>query len=110
MMSNDYEHYTYRITWSEDDGEYVGLCAELPSLSYLAKTKKQAFDGIVNLVGHVVNDMQDHDETIPKPIAETNYSGKFQVCMPKEMHRMLAIRAAEQGVSLDRYIKSKLVM
>jgi hypothetical protein len=27
------DRYTYRVTWSEDDNEYVGLCAEFPSLS-----------------------------------------------------------------------------
>lgn len=29
----NYEHYTYRVTWSAEDEEYVGLCAEFPSLS-----------------------------------------------------------------------------
>lgn len=32
------DKYTYRITWSEEDGEYVGLCAEPPSLSWLSQT------------------------------------------------------------------------
>ena len=31
----DHKHYTYRVTWSDDDEEYVALCAEFPSLSYL---------------------------------------------------------------------------
>ena len=35
-LKND--HYTYRITWVEDDQEYAGLCTEFPSLSWLAKT------------------------------------------------------------------------
>jgi predicted RNase H-like HicB family nuclease len=26
------DKYTYRVTWAEEDGEYVGLCAEFPSL------------------------------------------------------------------------------
>jgi len=34
MLQNDY--YTYRITWSDEDGEYIGLCSEFPSLSWLA--------------------------------------------------------------------------
>ena len=25
--------YTYRVTWSEADGEHVGLCAGFPSLT-----------------------------------------------------------------------------
>ncbi|NBP40303.1 MAG: toxin-antitoxin system HicB family antitoxin, partial [Betaproteobacteria bacterium] len=24
-------HYTYRVTWSSEDNEHVGLCAEFPS-------------------------------------------------------------------------------
>ncbi|MGV7292077.1 antitoxin HicB, partial [Mycobacterium kansasii] len=31
---NEY-HYTYRVEWSPEDGEWVGLCAEFPSLSWL---------------------------------------------------------------------------
>src|SRR5450830_1095471 len=40
------KHYTYRVTWSPEDGEHVGLCAEFPSLSWLAKTPEAALKGI----------------------------------------------------------------
>ena len=40
------DRYTYRVTWSEDDQEYVGLCAEFPSLSWLAPTPEAALKGI----------------------------------------------------------------
>lgn len=33
MLKND--RYTYRVTWSDEDKEYLGLCAEFPSLSWL---------------------------------------------------------------------------
>ena len=52
------DHYTYRITWSADDGEYVGLCAEFPSLSWLAPTPGEAFSSIQKLVAEVVPDLQ----------------------------------------------------
>lgn len=67
-MSND--HYTYRITWSQEDKEYVGLCEEFPSLSWLSPTQQEAFDGIVHLVKSVVEDMQEQGERVPKPRAE----------------------------------------
>ena len=51
------KHYTYRITWSTEDGEHVGLCAELPSLSWLAKTPEAALKGIQKVVADVVADM-----------------------------------------------------
>ena len=100
--------YTYRVTWSEDDNEYVGLCAEFPSLSWLARTPEAALKGIIKVVEGVVKDMQDNGETIPEPIACRRYSGKFMVRVPPEVHRKLSIKAAESGVSLNRLASSKL--
>lgn len=52
------KHYTYRVTWSPEDGEHVGLCAEFPSLSWLAKTPEAALKGIQKVVTDVVADME----------------------------------------------------
>lgn len=104
----NHEHYTYRVTWSEEDGEFVGLCAEFPSLSHLADTRTAALDGIVELVRDVVADMAANKESIPEPIADKSFSGKFQVRIPPQQHRLLAIKAAEAGVSLNRYVSAKL--
>ncbi|WP_442944802.1 toxin-antitoxin system HicB family antitoxin [Nostoc sp.] len=41
-------------------------------------------------------------------MSEKNYSGKFVVRIPPEHHRRLAIEAAEQKVSLNRYVSLKL--
>lgn len=105
-LKND--HYTYRVTWSEDDKEYVGLCAEFPSLSWLAGTPESALKGIRNTVADVVDDMRANSESVPEPIASKNYSGKFVVRVPPEVHRNLALKAAESGVSLNRLASSKL--
>jgi len=105
-LKND--RYTYRVTWSEDDSEYVGLCAEFPSLSWLSATPEAALKGIRKLVSEVVADMEANDEAIPKPIACRHYSGKFMVRIPPEVHRNLAIRAAESGISINRVVSSKL--
>ena len=50
------KHYTYRVTWSTEDGEHVALCAEFPSLSWLAKTPEGALKGIQKVVADVVAD------------------------------------------------------
>jgi len=47
-------------------------------------------------------------EKIPEPIAIKNYSGKFMVRIPPDVHRELAIKAAEAGISLNRLASSKL--
>jgi predicted HicB family RNase H-like nuclease len=104
----DHNHYTYRVTWSEEDQEHVALCAEFPSLSYLADKPANALNGILKLVEEVITDMQAHGEDIPEPFSDKHYSGKFVVRVPPEQHRNLAIQAAEMGVSLNRYVSSKL--
>jgi predicted HicB family RNase H-like nuclease len=104
----NHKHYIYRVIWSEEDQEYVGLCAEFPSLSYLDESQVDALKGIVDLVEQVVQDMAATGEPIPEPLAEKIFSGKFQVRIPPEQHRMLAIKAAEEKVSLNRYISAKL--
>ena len=48
------KHYTYRVTWSPEDGEHVGLCAEFASLSWLAKTPEAALKGIQKVVSDTV--------------------------------------------------------
>ena len=94
--------------WSEQDGEFVGLCAEFPSLSWLAATPEEALKGIRAMVKDCIADMRENGEPIPKPIATRQYSGKFMVRIPPEVHRHLAIEAAESGVSLNRIASAKL--
>ena len=107
-MALQNDRYTYRVTWSEDDKEYVGLCAEFPSLSWLSSTPEAALKGIRKLVAETVADMESNDEIVPEPIACRQYSGKFMVRVPPDIHRNLAIRAAESGISLNRVVSSKL--
>lgn len=102
------DHYTYRITWSAEDEEHLGLCAEFPSLSWLAATPGEALSGIRKLVRSVLSDMQVNGESSPEPLADRTYSGRLVVQVPPETHRELAIRAAEEGVSLSRLVSARL--
>jgi predicted HicB family RNase H-like nuclease len=107
-MSLKDDRYTYRVTWSEEDQEYAGLCAEFPGLSWLAATPEAALKGIRKVVADVVEDMREHGEGPPEPIVSRRFSGKFMVRVPSEVHRDLAIRAAEAGISLNRLASLKL--
>lgn len=102
------DHYTYRITWSAEDQEHVGRCAELPSLSWLAPTCAEALTGIQRLVDEVVKDMRTTGESPTTSLADRPYSGRFVVRIPPETHRELAIKAAEEGISLNRLVSARL--
>ncbi|MBN1424109.1 type II toxin-antitoxin system HicB family antitoxin [Candidatus Fermentibacteria bacterium] len=107
-MRKQNDRYTYRVTWSEEDGEHVGLCAEFPSLSWLAPTPEGALRGVRRIVSGVLSDMAAQGEPIPEPLSSRRFSGKFVVRIPPDIHRKLAVEAAEAGVSLNRLASAKL--
>ena len=73
-------HYTYRVTWSPEDGEHVGLCTEFPSLTWLAKTPSAALKGIQKVVTDVVADMAARGEPVPVALAEGLPQGRSATC------------------------------
>lgn len=106
MLRND--RYTYRVTWSEEAEEYVGLCAEFPSLSRLSLMPEAVLQGIRQVVTDVVADLVENGEPVPEPLATRCYSGRFMVRIPPDVHRSLVIEAAEVDISLNRLVSAKL--
>ena len=101
-------HYTYKIRWSASDKEFVGLCIEFPSISWLAEDEISALKGIKKLVEDIVNDLKESGEPVPQALCEKKYSGKIMLRIPPFVHQELALNAKEQGVSMNRLISSKL--
>ncbi|MDO5513025.1 type II toxin-antitoxin system HicB family antitoxin [Corynebacterium sp.] len=104
----DISHYTYRISWSPADGDYVATCAEFPSLSWLSPSQVEALTGLQLLIRDAVSDMVESGEPVPVPFAERVYSGKFNLRVGSELHRTMSIAAAEDGLSLNQYILRRL--
>lgn len=104
----DARHYAYRVLWSPEDDEFVGLCTEFPSLSWLAPTQTEALEGIRVLVADTIKDMAVNGETVPRPLSERSYSGKFLVRVSAELHARLAREAAELKVSLNQLANQRL--
>lgn len=48
--------YTFRVAWSAEDGEWVGTCDQLPSLSHLHHDPVEAAEWICSLVADYVDD------------------------------------------------------
>ena len=66
VLEND--GYTFRVTWSEEDGEYLGQCAEFPSLSWLASNPEEALQGIRQAAAEVIVDLQANGEHDPESL------------------------------------------
>jgi len=107
-LSAEKDIYSYRVTWSPEDNEYVGLCTEFPSLSWLAESPEEALRGIRQVVAEVIKDLRASGEDAPEPLAGRHYSGVFTVRVPPYVHKSIALKAAEANVSLNRFVSSVL--
>jgi predicted HicB family RNase H-like nuclease len=101
-------HYTYRVSWSAEDGEFVATCLEFPLLSWLASSQVEALGGLVRMLRETLVDMEEQGEEIPVPLSERRFSGKFNVRVGEQLHRDLVMRAAEEHMSLNQYVVKKL--
>ena len=41
--------------------------------------------------------------SIPEPMRLEDYSGQFKLRIPKSLHKMLAQKSSEEGVSMNQY-------
>ena len=102
------DRYAYRVLWSEEDEEFVGLCSEFGSLSHLDDTPEKAFAGIRELVAFSVRWLREEGKPVPEPISTRRYSGTLTLRIPPDTHRSLAMDAAEAGVSMNRLAAERL--
>ena len=107
-MKNLINKYTYRIEWSEEDNTHIARCLEFPSLAAHGHSIESALKEIESVVKETIKWMKEENEVFPKPLGEKKYKGNLTLRVPSEVHRSLAIKSAEQGVSINQYILSKL--
>jgi len=102
------EKYTYRVEWSEEDKLHIARCLEFPSLAAHGSTVVGALKEIEKVVEEAIAWMREENEEIPEPFGLKKYKGNLTLRVPVEVHRKLAIKSAEEGVSINKYILSKI--
>lgn len=100
--------YTYRAEWSPERSEYVGRCIELPWLSERAPTMREAIAAVEEAVDKDIAERHATGGSVPSPLTERQYSGKFVVRTSPALHARLTIEAAEQNVSMNQWVVQKL--
>ncbi len=102
------DKYTYRVEWSEEDGTHISKCLEFPSLCAHGNTMEKALEEIRVVVQETIEWMEEENEKIPEPFGLKKYKGNLTLRVPSDVHRKLVIKSAEQGVSVNQYILSRI--
>ena len=90
--------YEYHVSWSAEDEAFVARVTEFASLTAHGETREEAMREIEELMGFVVEDLEEQGERVP----ELN-----NVCMSKGMYRDLGDEAQRQSVSLNHLVVQK---
>lgn len=95
--------YRYSVQWSPEDQEFAATVLEFPSLSWLDEDQFEALRGIERLVSVVIEELSQTGDPVPLPISSQTFSGRLNLRVSPELHRKLAIEAADHGVPLNKY-------
>jgi predicted HicB family RNase H-like nuclease len=102
------EKYTYRVEWSEEDCAHLARCLEFPSLIAHGDTSARALNAIQKVVTESLAWMSEEGEKIPEPLGLKKFKGNLTLRIPSELHRKLTVKSAEEGVSVNQYILSRI--
>ena len=64
MIKRGYQYWT---EWSEENGEWVGLCDGFPLVSWLEPDRQAAEDGIRAVVAEAVGHLRAQGKPVPEP-------------------------------------------
>lgn len=98
--------YTYKVSWSEDEQQYVATVAEFPSLSWPAPDSRSAYIGILDAVGKLVDEMEAEGKDLPTPLGERDFPSTIKIS--PTVHRDLVVEAWRLGVPVGSLINDKL--
>jgi predicted RNase H-like HicB family nuclease len=112
MTVQDYLSLPYTIVFryvKDDSGEYYfATVQELDGCMSDGATIEEAAANIREAMEGWIETKLENGFSVPTPFLADQYSGKFNVRLPKTLHRRLALEAQREGVSLNQYTVFKL--
>ena len=107
-MTKDLDYYMkqkYRIEIleGEDTDGYVLHCPELRGCITCADTIEEGIRMIEDAKRCWFTACLEDGVPIPEPARLEDYSGQFKLRLPKSLHKLLAQRSSEEGVSMNQY-------
>lgn len=102
------DRYLKIVEWSEEDQCYVGSCPTLMLGGVHGDEETNVYRELCKVVDEWIELLKKDGTPLPKATAGKTYSGKFVVRVGEELHKTLAVKALQQGTSLNTYCVSLL--
>ena len=100
-----YKSLPYKeVIEADPAGGYVGYVPELRGCITQAETKEEILTMLEDAKEAWLSSALEAGLTIPEPVREEDFSGKFNLRIPKSLHMRLAMKAKVEGVSLNQLV------
>ena len=112
MNTKNYLERPYHIVIQhlndESGSYYFAIVREFDGCMSHGDTYTEAFENIHEAMKGWIKTKLENGFTVPDPIDDNQYSGKFVLRLPKSLHARLAFEAEQEGVSLNQYALYRL--
>ena len=116
LDASDYDERVLDLLWADwtvelhryEDGSFYAGIVELPGCMTEADSAAEAIDALEEARAEWLAAAIDQGLTIPRPLGEREFSGKVFVRVSPSLHRLVALAAARQGVSMSQWVAEKL--
>ncbi len=96
---------------NDESGHYFyGRILELDGCQSTGDTIEELYESLNEAMEGYIEVKLENDLPIPMPEKVDDYSGKFNIRIPKTLHQRLAIEAGKEGVSLNTLVLYKLAL
>lgn len=100
--------YLKIVEWSDEDDCYVGTAPGLMIGGVHGKNEKEVFAELCQAVDEAIALFEKEGRPLPPATADKIYSGKLLVRIPAVLHKALAIKALQEGESVNKFIRHEL--
>ena len=102
------DQYLKVVEWSQEDKCYVGTAPGLILGGVHGKDETKVFKELCKAIDLAIQIYQKEGKPLPEATADKPYSGKITLRIPSDLHKALALKAAQAGESLNKLIVNKL--
>ena len=95
--------YIKIVEWSGTDRCFVGSAPPLIGQCCHGRDEAEVYLQLCDIVEEWVSLYNKEGKTLPEPSAGKEYSGKFVLRVDPALHKLLALRALQEGHSLNTY-------
>jgi len=102
---NDYMAMSYRmeILEDKDEGSFVVSFPDLPGCITCGETIESAIENAADAKKAWLEAAMEDGVEIREPDDLENYSGQFQLRVPRSLHKSLAEHSKREGISINQY-------